>query len=132
MQAEQEVRTLMCYKGNFQNTTINSEMHERVRMIFFMYYKFNKITPSLFFFFFELFVFVINFWVSFKSPMFAKHSTRSVWLSTCFGLTKQTDCPPLFLIWCSNSALPLCSHGNFRIALYNLYLHSMTYLCIRH
>ena len=37
-----------------------------------------------------------------------------------------------FLIWCSNLALPLCFHGNFHIALYNLHLHSITYLCIRH
>ena len=28
-------------------------------------------------------------------------------------------------ISCTNMALPQCFHGNFRIALYNLYLHSI-------
>ena len=36
-----------------------------------------------------------------------------------------------FFISCTNMALPQCFHGNFRFALYNLYLHSITYLYIR-
>ena len=30
-----------------------------------------------------------------------------------------------FFIWCTNLALPEGFHGNFRIAVYNLYLHSI-------
>ena len=37
----------------------------------------------------------------------------------------------LFFISRTNMALPQCFHGNFRIATYNLYLYSITYLCIR-
>ena len=29
-----------------------------------------------------------------------------------------------FSLWCSNLALPRCFHSNFRIALYNLFMHS--------
>ena len=42
----------------------------------------------------------------------------------CFGLTKPTDSPPFFFIWCTHLALPQCFHGNSHITLYNLFMHS--------
>ena len=53
--------------------------------------------------------------------------------STMFWFDKANRLSAIFFsLWCSNLALPRCFHGNFCIALYNLGLHSITYLCIRH
>ena len=55
-----------------------------------------------------------NFWVYFQRvfvfPIFFKL------LSDVLGLTKQNDCQPIFLIWCSNLALLCVSMATFQLA----------------
>ena len=125
--------------------TINPEMHEQVHTILlFIIYSTKLFRRRLFFF--ELFVLVFfNFWVYFSDRRLSVAiqpglcSFQRVFFShflqvdqRCFGRQSKPTLRHFFFIWCTNMALPQCFHDSFRIALYNLYLHSITYLCIRH
>ena len=139
------LKTLRTFKTSL--VTIDPEMQEHVHTIFYLLYiqqnyyfddssssSCSRSYSSVFAFSFLPVVCVCQTFnqvcVVFKVFLFFSHFFQVA--QRCFGLIKQTDCPPFFFISCTNFALPQCFHGNFRIALYNLYLHSITYLCIRH
>ena len=122
--------------------TINSEMHKQVHTfsIYFLIYSPKLLIrsssssclcsySSIFGFTFLSVVYLCQTFnqvcVAFNMCMFLFSFSLS-W-STMFWFDKANWLLPFFLFWCSNLALPLCFHGNFRIALYNhLFVLSLT------
>ena len=138
-----------CNLGTFKTSrvTINHEMHEQVHTIFYLLYSQQNCSnaahilsscscsySSSFGFSFLSVAHVCQTFnqvcVAFNGCLFFAFSLSC---STMFWFDKANRLSAIFFsFWCSNLALPRCFHSNFHIALYNLGLHSITYLCIRH
>ena len=56
---------------------------------------------------------------------------RDLWAYGSFNFENFQDIRPTVGHFFFHLGLPQCFHDNFRIALYNRYLHSINYLCIR-
>ena len=113
--------------------TINPGMHEQVHTMFYLLYIQQTLVLRV------VRTRILQFLglLFFQSPMFAKPGLRSFLSVLNLFFAFSSSCSTMFwfykalsaiffFIWCSNLALPQCFHDNFRIALYNLYLHSIT------
>ena len=138
-----------CNLGTFKTSrvTINHEMHEQVHTIFYLLYSQQNCSNAAYILSSCSCSYSSSFGFSFLSVAHVCQPFNQVFVafnvflffafslscSTMFWFDKANRLSAIFFsFWCSNLALPRCFHSKFRIALYNLGLHFITYLCIRH